>query len=553
MSISSEAVDPTGRRPVLKPFFVPTTSRRWRMVKGMLLVGLILFCFIYGFFYALLAPYLMVVFAMPLGLLAGITVWALPDMHHPPTRSMTVMFFAFLVGLFMWPNYLAFAFPGMPWITMIRLTGMPLAGLFLISLSVSKEFRGAIGDALATMPWLWKMLVLFVVIQFLTLAVAHHFMDALQRVVIDQINWTVVFFASCYVFQREGRVERFAAVLWAISIGLCVIGVWEHHLGYLPWRDHIPFFLKIPDELVQGFVNGGARAAIGVHRVQATFSTPLGLGEYLALAAPFVVLFAVGKYPLAVRLAAAASLPLMLAVVLQTQARLGAVGFFLILLIYPLLWGVKRWRESRTSIIGPAIVLSYPFVFSLAVAAALSVHRLRARLLGNGAQDASNQSRIDQWHMGLPKVLSHPWGYGCGMSGDVLGYVAPGSDGPTIDLYYLRLLLEYGVLGCVVFLSFIIIAIYYAVKYFMMNRERPREFTFLIALAMSLINFVIIKSVFAQEDGHPLMFMMLGAVVALVYRLKQAEAVQAAANPTTADLTALPPAQAAALVPALSR
>jgi hypothetical protein len=35
------------------------------------------------------------------------------------------------------------------------------------------------------------------------------------------------------------------------------------------------------------------------------------------------------------------------------------------------------------------------------------------------------------------------------------------------------------------------------------------------------MNFFVIKSVFSQQDNHPLVFMMLGMVVALVWRIQQ--------------------------------
>jgi len=543
-----EAAEPVGRLPVLPPFHVPTNSPRWKIAKRTMLVALIFFCFVYGFFYALFTPYLMAAFAVPVAVLAGLTVWALPDMRHPPTRSLTIAFFAFLVGLFMWPNYLALALPGMPWITMIRLTGFPLVTLLLICLSVSKEFRQTLGGALAAIPWLWKLIIAFVVLQFALVAVSSHIMDSFQKVLIDQVNWTAIFFASCYVFQRPGRVEKFAALLWGMAVILSLVGVWEHHLGHVPWRDHVPSFLRVPDDLVQGMLNGSARNAVGEHRVQATASTPLGFAEFLALAVPFVVQFLAGKYDLRIRLAAAASVPLMLYAVIATDSRLGSVGFFLTLLLFPLVWAAKKWRDEKASLVAPAVVLSYPFLFGLAISAALTVHRLRVKLLGSGAQNASNQSRSDQWHMGVPKILSHPWGYGCSMSGAVLGYVATGSDMPTIDTYYLRLLLEYGVIGFVIYFAFIIMAIVFALKYVLMRGLKDREYGFLMPIAIALINFTIIKSVFSEEDNHPLMFMMLGAVVALVHRYKQTEALapKPAARPAAARLRLLPsPAGAA--------
>jgi hypothetical protein len=50
----------------------------------------------------------------------------------------------------------------------------------------------------------------------------------------------------------------------------------------------------------------------------------------------------------------------------------------------------------------------------------------------------------------------------------------------------------------------------------MFNRDRA----FLIPLSLSLFNFVMIKAVFSQQDNRPLIFMMLGAVVAIAAQSK---------------------------------
>src|SRR3546814_123436 len=77
---------------------------------------------------------------------------------------------AFLIALPLWPNYLAIALPGMPWITLLRIIGAPMILLLLIALSVSAEFRRGLCASLDATAPVWKMLVALVIIQFLSLA-----------------------------------------------------------------------------------------------------------------------------------------------------------------------------------------------------------------------------------------------------------------------------------------------------------------------------------------------------------------------------------------------
>jgi hypothetical protein len=44
------------------------------------------------------------------------------------------------------------------------------------------------------------------------------------------------------------------------------------------------------------------------------------------------------------------------------------------------------------------------------------------------------------------------------------------------------------------------------------------ESALLIPIGLALANFIVIKSVFAQTDNHPIIFMILGMLAALLYR-----------------------------------
>ena len=53
------------------------------------------------------------------------------------------------------------------------------------------------------------------------------------------------------------------------------------------------------------------------------------------------------------------------------------------------------------------------------------------------------------------------------------------------------------------------------------SRSGEREIDLLLPISVALLNFVIVKMVFSQDANHPLIFMMLGAVVALAYRAEK--------------------------------
>jgi hypothetical protein len=423
----------------------------------------------------------------------------------------------------MWPNYLAIALPSLPWMTLLRVFVVPLIAVFLVCLSVSKRFRKQLSDVLSADPYIWKMLVGFVALQTLSLALSGDISMSFNRYIIAQLNWTAIFFVSCVLFLRKGFANLWVALLLIMCVIVCFIGLWEQRLGAVPWAGHIPSFLRVDDPAVQRILAGGFRAATKIHRVTATATTPLGLAEMLGLTAPFAMHFVLGRYPLYARLAMGLYMPLAIYVILLTDSRLGVVACLVSVMFYLLIWAAVRWYHERKSLFAPAIVLGYPLIFTLFVAATFFVGRLRARVWGTGAQQASTDSRIDQWNMAIPKIIKNPIGYGWARGARTLGFT--NGDGIlTIDSYYISILLEVGVIGFILYYGMFARGIWTGAKTVVQSNESA-EIQLLIPISVSLASFVVVKSVFSQEANHPLVFMMLAAVLALTYRARTEAAV----------------------------
>ena len=503
---------------MLEPYAAePTGWRRWLIWLS--IPTLCMACLMAGFIYALTTPYMIPQFAAPIVLLVLVVIWALPDMRTAPTRLLGKLFFAFLVAAVLWPNYLAITLPHMPWITATRLIGFPAALVLLICISVSAAFRATIKNVVTSIPWLWQLMVGFVAIQCVSVLYSTSVRDSINGLVDTQVSWTVMFFAACFVFTQKGSAERFAVIMWVSSIILCVVGLWEAKLEHAPWAGHIPSFLQVQDAYIQEVLKGARRLGTGKYRVQTIHSTSLGLAEFLALAAPFVIHFMMGQYKRWVQVAAGLSLPFMFYTILATDARLGVVGFFIAIMLYALCWGVMRWRDMRGSLMGPTVVLAYPAAFSLFVAATFFVRKLHNMVWGGSHTQFSNGAREEQVAAGIPKILSHPWGYGINQGAAALNFRM--DDGKaTIDTYYLLVALDYGVLGFLVYYSAILVVIGFCAKYGLKAAPPEREETLLIPTGIALAAFFVIKSIFSQTENHTLQYMMMGMAAALVYRVQ---------------------------------
>jgi hypothetical protein len=99
----------------------------------------------------------------------------------------------------------------------------------------------------------------------------------------------------------------------------------------------------------------------------------------------------------------------------------------------------------------------------------------------------------------------------------------------TVDSYYLTLILDYGVVGLLLYAWSLAVGIAVAIRLTFERVDKDREAGLILPATISLANFVVIKTVFSQSDNHPLIYMLLGLVTALAYRsqcaLTQAEPV----------------------------
>jgi hypothetical protein len=246
----------------------------------------------------------------------------------------------------------------------------------------------------------------------------------------------------------------------------------------------------------------------------------LGFAEYLAMTTPFLIHYVMGAFRPIIRAAAFLALPLVFFMILATDTRLGVAGFLLSFVGYAGLWAAVRWKSNRSSVFGPALTLAFPLLFMMFLAATFQVPRLSRMVWGGGEHQASTDARAEQYSEGFRLIARNPFGNGIGMGAETLGFRNP-ADILTIDTYYLLVALEYGVLGFLIFYAFLILAAAKAGLTLLKARPVDKETLYLMPLTLSLVIFIVIKSVFSVEANHPIIVMIIAAILALVARSKK--------------------------------
>lgn len=491
-----------------------------RFTRKRIYLSVGIFAFFYGFFFALTTIYLLVQLVMPLVMLALLVIWLLPETGRAPIKLIEQLFFAFIFVLLFWPDYMAVDIPPLPWLTAMRIVVTPLALALLLGLSQSSQFRKDLGRVHVAAPAIGRLVLAFGFLAVFSTVFSEEPFWTLNKSSIALLYWVMIFYIAAYVFSKDGRLQTFFTLVWLLCAVISVVAAIEFSMGQVPWANHIPNFLKIEDPAVIRSLAGSTRAYVGIHRVQSKFTTPLGLAEFLSCATPIVLYFVTFGKNVAVRMLAGLTLPLILFAILYTDARLGMVGFFSSLLLFALFWGTLRWKFDRNSLLGPSTVLAFPAIGLTFFVASFFIGRLRNLVWGTGAQTSSNDARVEQMTMGIPKIIHQPWGYGMGRSGAELGFVAP-SGQLTVDNYFLTVALDFGILGLAIFLAMFLTAIWKCSRALLVHKTVDADFLMTGPIIICMANFLIIKSVFSQIETHPFFFAVLGAAVALIYRLRQ--------------------------------
>lgn len=489
-------------------------SKRQRIV---VFVALGVGAFFYSLFFSVLGPFWPTPFAVPLITLLMLIIWALPDRVAPKENAyIPTLFIGFLIALCCWPDYLALSLPGAPWITAVRLTSFPLAMIFLMEISTSKQFRQQLSEILRDSIWITRLVIAFTVIFVLSVGWSAEIGFSTGRMVKSVTTWTLMFFVAAVVFTKPGRVTQFAYLLWGIVIFLSLVGLWELSLGHVPWFDNVPAFLNPDPETFEKIVRPKFRTYTQIYRIQAVQTTPLGLAELFALALPFIFQIAFSARNRVVVICAWLTVPLIFYIISMTDSRLGTVGFILGVTLFAFAIAMRRSQVMKNSLLAPIIYLSFPAVMAFLFVGSFFIGRLRHLVWGDGSQQASTDSRFEQWDAGLDRFFAQPWGYGIGRGAETLGWASGAGNDVSIDSYFLSILLEYGLIGFVVFTSLFVVAIVMGLKRVL--AVEGEETIYLIPVTISLIVFVVIKLVFSQEANHPFIFILLGLMVALLHR-----------------------------------
>ncbi len=504
---------------VLPGFQTPQTAwSRRRRALGLFAVaaGVVMWM---GLGVAVLPPQLLAFPALPVIILWLMVFWALPDVDRFPDARIT-RYFAITMCLFiLWPPYLALNLPGVPWITPARAAYFVVIAISMFAIATSSAFRAQLGEILGTDKIVKWSLLLFVITGIVAL-LASGKLALVGREVNNLLYWPFAFMLAGYAAMKTGNLNKFMKMLIVSTAIIVIIGILEFRVQHILWLRWVGYF-NVDPELLERIVDpNNARAGGQKYRTHSTFITSLQMSEYLALTVPFVIYYTARATNIVKQGLLAALVLGILVAIWCTDSRLGMVGFVMTVGVMSFLIAYRAWRDSPRNLLAAGVLYLYPILATAALGVLMASTTARTAILGGGQHASSDEARLVQWRMGWPKIFHMPIGYGPGAGGDALGFVSP-SGVLTIDTYYLSLLLDYGVLGFLAFMTFFGRATWLGIRTYLGAKPASEE-ELAGPAAVAMLNFMVIKSVLSQESNHVYAFAIAGIIVALSIRARNA-------------------------------
>lgn len=452
--------------------------------------------------------------AILLGVLAFLIFlifWAMPAPRSVPLNATWVLLVCVIAATAVWPAYIALRLPGMPWLNLPRLLISAVLGLWLYCLLNSPDMRNKLADDYRRDRPIFLFLALWVIMMILSIAVSNDVSESISRTVNFQLSNTAALFAVITLASTSKRLNLLAAVILFCGLFELSIGLLEAYRERPLWVDFNPPGFSSDEEFVAAILEGVWRE--GKYRVQGHFFVSLSYAEFLALTLPFAYHFGLTARKWWLQVMSFGYVLIAFPAIYVSGSRLGMVGFFVVGLTYAGLFAMRSWRESKTSVFGPILVMLFPLLLFGFIGAVSVSNRLQDAMLGDGGTEASDEGRRVQREIAYPKILQSPiLGYGTAVGARQVAYTNAAGQG-SFDNYILMVPLDNGIPGLIGFLGIVLWTIFASARLYLTGRTPISKLAG--AISVFFIAFLVIRWVLAQQENHQLAMVVAGMCVCI--------------------------------------
>lgn len=497
------------------PQYNSLQHRTWWKFASIAFVALALFLTMYtGFLVAIGGTLAFKFVGFPIMLMAGLSLWLLPDVEKADTAPFYSLLAAYMFLMVAWPTYVAIAIPGLPWVTAPRIVLGVLLVAMLTHFSQIAAARRKVVDLISYDQLAFRLYGLFLFMQVIVIPLAVSPIDVISYQFMQGVLDISAMIAAAWCFSEVKRVPRLMRVLVYGCIVTMLITLLENYLQRPPWFGYIPSFLKVDPTLLETYMSPQARVGDNRYRIRATFGIVLYYSQYLGLLLP-AVMFEMWKTKGWKRVFALLLVPLILQTVWFTNARTASIALLISLFGFGGLVMMRQlFFRPRGDALKSGIMLAMVLLALAGLAGAIaSSHRLQMYTFGGQQHVGSNAVRDQQWAGAWRAVARNPIGVGMGTPLPEVGKVSSSSGIAIVDSYYINLLVGVGPLGFIGFIGCLARVAYLGFMTFLRAKDDLEEWGGV--LAIGLVNYIIADYVISYVDNNYLAFTMVVAILAL--------------------------------------
>ena len=488
--------------------------RPWWKLATIAFTAVALFMIMYtGFLVAVGGTLAFRFVAFPIGVMALLGLWLLPDVDKPDVAPFYKLLTAYMFLMVAWPSYVAIAIPGLPWVTPPRIVLGVLLIIMLTHFPQIAEARRKVVDLLGYDKIAFRLYMLFLFMEVAVIPLAMSPVDVVSYEVMQGVLDTSAMVAAAWIFTDLKKIPRVMRFVVYGCIFTMLVTLLENYMQHPPWLGYTPSFMKIDPILYETYVSPQARVGDGRYRVRATFGIVLYYSQYLGIVLP-ALLYEMWKMKGWKRVLAIALVPLILQTVWFVNARTASIALLISLFGFAALVMIRQlFFRARGDALKPGIMVAMVLLAVAGLAGAIaSSHRLQMYTIGGQQHAGSNAVRDQQWDGAWRAVRKNPVGVGMGTPLPDVGAVS--SKGIAIvDSFYINLLVGVGPLGFIGFMGCLARIAWLGIMTFMRAKDELEEWSGAMALAM--INFIVAAYVISFADNIYLVFTMCVAILAL--------------------------------------
>jgi|GEM_PF-5828674 len=406
--------------------------------------------------------------------------------------------FAFVFSLALFPEIVGFKSKSLPDMSFIRLLLLLLGLALTTGLLLSKPFATKSWVILKENSVAVSLIVLFFLWRFITSAMSPSGVGTIAAAIRDAMYFALPFFAVLLSIHSKKDIRKLILIL-SISAGLSVlVAVVEYTTGFSLFGS-----LTAADSAWNTFALKQDEFA----GVLGTFPHPLAFGSYVVGVLILSSLFYADR--------------------LSAKYTLGASTFTIFCLLGIYVSTSRGAQASLTAAIGLAGILTamvyyrkikvkqkvaafFVIVLPICAGALVVVLLVGSALIKGGSdkQENSSMMRVLQIELSVPVISSRPvLGYGVGHAAEVLAMKAE-----TVDVYYLTIALESGLVGLFLFLLLLGYFLRQSIRLYLKTKQ-----PYFLAMAMFFMSESVIFLVLSIKQAVPLLY--IGFALFLVIKM----------------------------------